>query len=232
MNGNVRRMGRVMTWGMAIACASQIGCTTAPPQDRGLKITEVHETRIELYVDEPAGKKLHIGGNMRVWTKTNDGNNVQTHAVNLSVSDATLDAGTFFVIWEDRNYQGPPVKEDFQGGIGGAVPGIKVARNTLGELDDFPSEVGLTGIRSRVSRMIVLLPEFTEDRVSDVVRFGLPQGDRPVSQGGGAFQANGTLDNPTGSTSIQRIWSGGKPTDNDQESDWKRALPSWGAPTN
>ena len=48
---------------------------------------------------------------------------------------------------------------------------------------------------------------------------------------GGVFQEDGTLDNPSGSNSLQRRFSSGAPVDGDVEADWIRGGTSWGVPT-
>lgn len=115
------------------------------------------------------------------------------------------------------------------GGQQGTVPGIKVATGFMGDIRSSQGEVRLAGSRNRVSGLLAIFPLFTKDVVDDVVRFGLPQVDRPET--GGDFIADGSLGNPTGSAHLQRRWNGAAPLDTDHETDWLGFGQSWGAPT-
>ncbi len=45
------------------------------------------------------------------------------------------------------------------------------------------------------------------------------------------FTENASLQNPTGSTSLQLRWNGATPLSARDESNWVQALTSWGVPT-
>ena len=120
--------------------------------------------------------------------------------------------------------------EAFPNGEHGPVPGIKVAGGFLSGLGDHPAEVRLLGSRDRIERLIVIFPEKVTDRIDDVVRFGTPVAQRPVS--GGTFLDDGMLPNPSSSSTLQRRFMNGAPVEYDQEGDWIRSsTSSWGVAT-
>jgi hypothetical protein len=201
------------------------GC--AGTQTRGLKISEVGRRSVELYLDEPTTNAMNVGGSYKLSFRTGQGT---THAVLLEALNAPVTGGQFLMVWAQSGYQGPPVAEAFPSGQQGAVPGIKVPAGFFDDIDSQPCEVRLSGERNRVSGLLAIFPLFTKDVLDDVVRFGSPVGDRPES--GGTFVSNGSLTNPSGSTSHQRLWSSGAPLDTNGEADWLSAvLTSWGVPT-
>jgi hypothetical protein len=176
--------------------------------------------------DEPSGS-LTLGGSYALAIRTSTGTQ---HTVSLGAFDQPIPAGGYFMVWSEAGYSGPIVVEAYPSGQQGVVPGLKVPSNTFTDINTAPSEVRLLGSRNRVSQLIVIIPLFTQDVIDDVVRFGQPEADRPSS--GGAFNSDGTLSNPSGSSSLARRFSGTTPIDNDLESDWlDAAATSWGVPT-
>lgn len=209
----------------ALAAGSLI-CACQGTQARHLRITEVGRRAVELYLDEPSGS-LTLGGSYALAIRTSTGTQ---NSVSLGTFTQPIPAGSYFMVWSEAGYSGPIVVEPYPGGQQGAVPGIKVPSNTFTDINTAPSEVRLVGSRNRVSQLLAIIPLFTEDQLDDVVRFGQPQADRPST--GGTYNSNGTLSNPSGSTSLARRFSGTTPVDNDSESDWlDAAATSWGVPT-
>lgn len=205
-------------------------CVSGPTLDRRLLLTEVSTNEVELHLDEDSTRQLNLGDGLKLVVRTDDGaGNVDTTTLGLGAGEQSIPGGGFFIVWEDGSYQGPPVAEPFSRGQQGFVPGIKVRAGLLTGLGSRPTEVRLTGSRNRITRLIVLFPETTTDRIDDVVRFGAPLAERPMS--GGVFQDDGSLDNPSGSNSVQRAFSSGDPVDTNSESDWARGGSSWGVPT-
>lgn len=202
------------------------GCTTA---QRSLKLSEVGKRQVEIYLDEPSSEQLRLGDGMRLQVRTDTNGTIETNEIGLGALSQPVQGSGFVIVWEDGSYSGPPVAEDFPSGQQGAVPGIKVADDFFGDIGSRPSEIRLVGERNRVSGLLVIFPMFTTDTVDDVVRFGQPPSDRPNT--GGTFVSSGTLDNFSGSASLQRQWGGGGPVDNDAEADWLKQLTSWGVPT-
>lgn len=188
------------------------GC--AGTQARRLMITEVGRRSIELTFDEPAGTTLTLGGGYVLSLSTGTG---AARSVGLGSFGQSIPAGGFFMIWAPTGYGGPVVAEAYPSGQTGPVPGIKVPASFFDDINNSPGEVRLSGTRNRASGLIVIIPVFTEDSIDDVVRFGLPVADRPAS--GGTFRSNGTIGNPSGSTSLARRWGPSGPQDTDDESD-------------
>ncbi len=196
-------------------------------QTRKLLLTEVGKNRVELYLDEPTNRSITLGSGYRLAVSTSTGT---ASTVDLGAFGGSMQGGSFFIIWEEAGYTGTPVAAAFSGGQLGSVPGIKVAAGFMNGFDAAPSEARLVGRRNVFSRLIIVIPFFRTDVIDDVVRFGTPDTDRPVS--GGTFQSNGSLGNPSGSTHLQRAWTGaGAPQDTDDEADWVLYGQSWGAPT-
>jgi hypothetical protein len=215
---------------LLILSALSAACISGGTLNRRLLVTEVGRDEVELYLDEDPSQRLILKDAFHLSVRTDDGaGNLTNTAVGLGAGDQEIQGGTFFIIWEESGYQGPPVAAPFSGGQQGLVPGIKVASTFLNGIKDFPSEVRLHGSRNRVTRVVVIFPETTTDRVDDVVRFGAPVPNRPAS--GGTFTATGALANPSGSTTLQRHFSGGAPVDTDHEDDWVLSPSSWGVPT-
>ena len=207
------------------ACLLLAGCDGT--QTRNLLLTEVGKNRVELYLDEPTNRSITLGSGYRLAVSTATGT---ANTVDLGTFGRAMPGGSFFMVWEEAGYAGPPVAEDFSGGQQGAVPGIKVEDGFMSGFDVAPSEARLLGRRNVFSRLIVIIPFFRTDVIDDIVRFGAPEADRPAS--GGTFQSNGSLGNPSGSVHLQRSWAGsGAPQDNDDEADWILFGQSWGAPT-
>ncbi len=207
-----------------ILCLLSTGCQGT--RTRNLKITEVGRRVVEMVNDEPSGS-ITMGGGYRLLFQTSTGT---TSAVDLGLHTAPIPAGGYFAVWSQSGYSGPIVAEAFAGGQQGAVPGIKVPSSFFSDSDVAACEVRLTGSRSVVSQLILVIPLFSTHRIDDVVRFGQPPGDRPVT--GGSWTDAGTLNNPSGSTSLARFFNAGRPTDTDHESDWRDQGPtSWGVPT-
>jgi hypothetical protein len=195
-------------------------------QGRNLVITEVGKKQVELFLNEPSGESLTLGGSYRLSVSTATGG---SQSVNLGAFGGPLAGGTFLMVWEEGGYTGPPMAAPFSGGQQGPVPGIKVAADFFGDIDSVPSEIRLTGTRNRASNVIAIFPVFTTDQLDDVVRFGTPVANRPAT--GGSFAPDETLPNPTGSLSLQRRWGAGGPTDSNAEGDWTQSPTSWGVPT-
>lgn len=201
------------------------GC--AGTQARGLLVTEVGRRAIELTFDEPTGTTLTLGGGYTLSLRTGTD---PVRSVGLGNFGQSIPAGGFFMVWAPTGYSGPVVAESFPSGQQGPVPGIKVPSSFFDGINNSPGEVRLSGTRNRASGLIVIIPVFTEDSIDDVVRFGLPVSDRPTS--GGRFRSDGTIGNPSGSTSLARRWGASGPLDSDEESDWLDAsLTSWGVRT-
>jgi hypothetical protein len=196
-------------------------------QARKLLLTEVGKNRVELYLDEPTNRSITLGSGYRLSVSTSTGT---ANTVDLGTFGRAMPGGSFFIVWEEAGYTGAPVAADFSGGQSGAVPGIKVAAGFMNGFDTAPSEARLQGRRNVFSRLIVIIPFFRTDVIDDVVRFGTPEADRPVS--GGTFNSNGSLGNPSGSVHLQRSWAAASaPQDSDDESDWILFGQSWGART-
>jgi hypothetical protein len=186
---------------------------------RDLRITEVGNDMIELYLDEPGGNRLSLDDAVLSFT-TSGG---KTNSLDLGAFGQAMTGGTFLIVWEDSSYRGAPVAQDFSGGQLGAVPGIKVARNFFDDMDSAAaSEVILRGRHSRGT---------ITDLTDDCVRFGDPM---QRVRTGGTFHENDTITNPPGgSASIQRRFdqNTGAPIDTDSEADWVQQFTSWGVAT-
>jgi hypothetical protein len=212
------------------SAALSTACANAGTLQRRLLITEVGRNQVELYLDEPASDVLVLGNGFELEVRTDDGAGNATHrSTGLGAGDQRIPGGGFFVVWEDTGYQGPPVAEPFSGGQTGYVPGIKVEHGLLNGIKDFPSEVRVHGSRNRINGVVIVLPRQVTDEADDVVRFGTPAANRPTS--GGAFTSTDTLGNPSGSNTLQRLFTNGAPRDTNDESDWTRSASSWGVPT-
>ncbi len=182
-----------------------------------LEITEVDQSNIEIFLDHASDEALSLRGMTVSWQSKGG----QPRSIDLGLVPDALPGGEFLVIWEYGPYMGPPVAERYSGGAAGRVPGIKVAAGYLAGLETSPSVVSLSG--SRTDGLIVV------HRVRDEVKFGLPVADRP--QGLDAFTSDGTLTNPGGSISVQRLWRTGHPVDTGAESDWLERIANLGVPT-
>lgn len=223
MDASLRRMARSTLGSVALAL---LICGCQGTQARHLRITEVGRRAVELHLDEPTGS-LTLGGSYTLSIRTSTGTD---SSIALGTFTQPIPAGGYFMVWSEAGYSGPIVVEPYPGGQQGAVPGIKVPSNTFTDLNNAPTEVRLSGTRNRVSQLVVIIPLFTQDVIDDVVRFGQPDTDRPAS--GGTFTSNGSLSNPSGSTSLARRFAAATPVDTDAESDWIDAGPtSWGVQT-
>jgi hypothetical protein len=211
-----------------LVLAMVTGCTGT--KNRHLLVTEVGTTALELYLDEPSTNSMTLGSGYVLTLKSAMG---ASNSIDLGTFGGNMAGGSFLIVWEDGNYQGPPVAEQFSGGQTGAVPGIKIAHGLLTDLRTLPSEVRLSGTHNHVSGLLAIFPLFGSDVIDDVVRFGDPATDRPDT--GGTFVAspgNPILVQPTGSVHLQRRWNGTVgPIDTDHETDWQQLGQSWGVPT-
>ena len=213
---------------MCICLASTMllaGCDGT--QTRKLLLSEVGKNRVELHLDEPTTRSITLGPGYRLSVRTSTGT---ANTLDLGTFGGSMRGGSYFIVWEEGGYAGPPVAASFSGGQQGSVPGIKVADGFMSGFDAAPSEARLLGQRNVVSRLIVVIPFFRTDAIDDVVRFGTPEADRP--QSGGTFSASGSLGNPSGSVHLQRAWTAaGAPQDTDDEADWNLYGQSWGVRT-
>lgn len=119
---------------------------------RGLTLTEVGKRQVELMLAETAGRRITLGNGYKLTVRTSTG---YVNRVELGVFDDSLGSGEFVMVWEQNGYTGSPVAEPFPSGQQGTVPGIKVADNFFGEIDDYPSEIRLSGQQNRVSNPIL-----------------------------------------------------------------------------
>lgn len=208
-------------WAFA-AFAVLIGPLSGCSVHRDLRLTEVGKRAVELYLDEPADNRLTLVDH-RLIVHTSDGGSAE---IDLGALGRSLAGGEFLIVWEESGYNGTPVAEDYQGGVSGAVPGIKVANNFFLDMGDAAAaEVRLAGRHER---------GWITDRVDDCIRFGDPA-QRPRTGGSLDENASPPLNPPGGSATLKRWWgaSTGAPVDNDQETDWTLNFGhTWGAPTN
>jgi hypothetical protein len=219
---------RVSRIGVGVFVLLVVVCSSAcrGTQARNLKITEVGKRAIEMQLAEPAGG-MKLGGSFTLSVRTSTGT---ASSLPLGTFTASIPAGGYFMVWSEAGYGGPITVQPFSGGQQGAVPGIKVPSSFFADMDSAPSEVRILGSRNRVSGMLAIFPLVTKDTIDDVVRFGQPPGDRPVT--GGTFTSDGSLTNPSGSTSLAREWWASRPLDTDREADWRdEGTTSWGVPT-
>jgi hypothetical protein len=187
--------------------------------NRKLKITEVQPNQIEIFLDEPASNRLDLTNMKFKWISQDPTAQPASAEVDLGLV-GTLDGGKFLMIFEDRNYTGAPVAQNFPG----PTAGIKVKNGFFPGYGHNPSvSMGVDGKHYRT--YIIFVPVY-QDEVNDVVRFG----PRPRPALFGTFYEDGSLDGvkPVGSQSVSRTFSGSTPVDTDSESDWssKQATPA------
>jgi hypothetical protein len=202
----------------AIPAVAVILCVVGCGVNRKLKLTEVQPNAIEVYLDEPSSHRLDLTNLKLTWAAKDAATPPTRGEINLGVG-GTLDGGRFLIIWEDTNYIGAPVRQNFQP----SVAGIKVPSGS------FPPYGNTPGVSVRVAGKHYRSLFLVRDQVSDVVRFGpMPRPDRF-----GAFTEDGSLaaEKPSGNRSISRDFSAGAPVDTDSESDWSVRFASPGAPT-
>jgi hypothetical protein len=212
---------------LALAAAGALtltGCSN----DRNLKITEVGLTAVELHLDEPAGNSLALVDQ-------------QLRYVNSAGYQSQIDLfGTIYgdgwlIIWEQPNYQGPPVSASYTNYFGRQIPGIQVKEGFFDSANADGFAYRLTGSHFRY-----IFPFFyAYDNTEDVVKFG--PGTRPAT--GGAYTETGYLGamkprtqgaGATPSKTISRLWSRATPPkmiDTDNEADWERKDDNFGAQT-
>lgn len=205
------RFGQLLLCVM-IGASMLIGCAV----HRDLKISEVGLKAVEFYLDEPRDHRLALADHRLKYRNSNG----QEDEVELGLY-GILPGGGWLVVWEEQNYTGLPVKEDFLNFWNRSVPGIKVREGFFGTPGTGVSYAyRVSGEHRRGS---------ITDKIDDVVKFG-PQ---PRPSIGGDFAEDGSLASriPTQSRTISRNWSGTDPIDNNQENDWERKTQSFGAPT-
>ena len=189
------------------------GCTV----HRKLRITEVGDRGVELYLEGPQSDRLNMAGHRLTYTTSTGATNT------LELSHfGTMNGGTYLVVWEDLNDPTGPERKNFSGGLTGAVPGIRVPAGFFGTMGDDPAaELRVYGKRKRGT---------VTDKTDDCVRWGDKMA-RPET--GGTFYNGSNLPNPPGgSANHQRRWdaAAGRPVDNDEEDDWYQSLGNtWGA---
>jgi hypothetical protein len=198
---------------LAVVALASPGCV----RHWNLKLTEVGKRRVEMFMAEDPAKSLALDGAVLSWT----GHGGHGDRVDLGALGRRLAGGEFLIVWEESGYPGPPVAQDFVGGLQ-TVPGIKVREGFFAMVDAVPGEILVAGDRLQVAVL-------TTHKVNDVVRFGIPVADRPAT--GGTFRSDGSLPNPTGSASPQRRWGASGPQDQDEETDWIWGVSSWGVRT-
>ena len=185
-------------------------------KSRSLKITEIGANRVELFLDEPSDHSLNLHSIDFVWASQESapaGSPTPTPVratVSLGLA-GSIQGQQYLVIFEDSNYTGPPVAQEFFRG----KPGIKV-RDSF-----FPGYGNDPGISMQVNgthsgTAVLFVP--TTETVNDVVRFG----PRPRPELAGTFVEGGSLDRvkPQGGRSVSRRFSSGSPVDTDNETDW------------
>jgi hypothetical protein len=190
--------------------------------DRKLKITEV-APRVELFLDEPFNNQLPMTSMALEWVWQEPGAQPASGALNFgSAGVGPLQGGKFLVIFEDANYMGDPVAQDFRS----TVPGIKVRDGFFPGYGNTRS-VSMRIVGERSGTHILFVPR--REKVNDVVRFG-PSPRPPLV---GAFNENGSLNGvwPSGGRSVSRRFAGSAPVDDDSESNWSLTPESIGVPT-
>lgn len=210
-------MSIVLRGGAVVIVASlAAGCGGA---NRNLKITEVHEKHVELYLDEPADQRLTLQNVKLRWLTKSPSSMPSGGALDLGRA-GSLRGGRYFVVWEDDAYDGDPIAQQFAA----SVPGIKVPGGFFPAYGD--AAIVSIGVDGAPPRPLLL----GRDRVSDVVRFGPIPRPEPF----GTFHPDASLAarKPAGNRSISRAFApDGAPVDTDSESDWVVRFASPGAPT-
>ena len=126
-------MKLILSLCLVIVSLLLLGCT----KNRNLKITEVAEDRVEIFLDEAGNQQLALGGIKLKWV-TNDGNGPAVAGeVDLNRLPEALRGQQFLVIFEDPNHMGPPVAH----AVPGPRPGIKVA---AGIFPDYGSTISVS----------------------------------------------------------------------------------------
>lgn len=193
-----------------------VGCQ----RTRNLKVTEIGTNRVELFLDESSNNTLNLTSISFTWMSQDPG------APSPARGDVRLDAAgsltgqQYLVIFEDPNYHGPPIAQNFRSN----VPGIMVSDNFFPNYGSDPG-VSMHVNGSPSGTAVLFIP--TTESINDVVRFG-NSAIRPALSG--VFHENGALNGikPQGGQSISRRFSSGTPVDNDSESDWSLQTESIG----
>jgi len=214
---------------LSLAVLALCACT----QNRKLWISEVGAQRLELYLDEPNGNALALGGQTLDWVAVDPMgvNAPQSGSIDLSGS---IPGGGFVVLFEDPSGPAvgstPATVNDF---LNRPVPGLAVAPSALGPTD--PALGYAFRVHGHEFRYV--FPFFyTYDDTDDTVRFGPP--GRPNI--GGTFTEDGSLQ-PVNRTPTVRQTKGRTirrkttspngvdiPVDRDREADWQTDDESWG----
>jgi hypothetical protein len=209
------------------------GCSR---QHRSLLVTEIGTTEFELYLNEEPSRRLTLGNGLVLSLTSATGAPpapTVTSSIDLGAFGADMVGGSFLVIWQDGNYQGPPVAAEYIGGQAGRVPGIKVGQNTLNAVRMNPGEVRLSGSQNRFDGLLAIIPLWATDTIDDVVRYGRPKTDRPATGGAFTDASMEILGNPLGAIHLQRKWDPATAMviDTDHEDDWEFVGQSIGAAT-
>jgi hypothetical protein len=204
---------------LVVVSSLLLGCDV----DRKLKITEVAPNRVELFLDEPFNNQLPLTSMALEWVWQEPGAQPASGALNFGSAGAGMLQGQqFLVIFEDANYMGDPIAQNFRP----TVPGIKVRDGFFPGYGNTRS-VSMRMVGERSGTHILFVPR--REKVNDVVRFG-PSPRPPLA---GAFNENGSLNGvwPNGGQSVSRRFASGAPVDDDSESNWSLTPESIGVPT-
>ena len=196
-----------------VVVTSFLGCTPHPK----LKITEVAPGAVEIYLDDPNTLDLS-----RVTLTSATGASF-SNTLNLI---GTMAARSYLVVYEEAGYTGQPVAATYTAPLTSVqCPGIKLSEDSFGwNLGNTNFAFRLSGSSGRGPSGIAGLFYRHWDS-DDVVRIGT----RPRPQIGGNFTEDTStpvpLPFPPGT--VSRNWGPNGPIDNDLESNWHAALPSW-----
>jgi hypothetical protein len=200
-----------------IALAGSAGCTAHPR----LKLTEVAGGTVELYLDRQDQFNLSRLS-LKVETATGYSN-----SFNLL---GTMPGRSYLVIFEEVGYTGQPASATYVDPFSSIqCSGIKVAENFFGwNLGGTSFAFRLSGDSGRGPGGIPGL-FFSRWEVDDVVTFGT----RPRPAVGGNFTEDTTapISLPVPPGTVSRTWGPNGPIDNDLESDWRNAFPTFCAQT-
>jgi hypothetical protein len=186
---------------------TMVGCQ----RTRNLKVTEIGTNRVELFLDESSNNTLNLTSISFTWTSQEPG------AASPVRGDVSLDpvgalnGQQYLVIFEDANYHGPPMAENFRPN----TPGIKVRDGFFPGYGNDPG-VAMNVNGSHTGTAVLFVP--TTESINDLVRFG--PSPRPTLPG--TFSEDGSLNSvkPQGGQSISRRFSGGTPVETDSAHDW------------
>lgn len=186
-----------------------LGCT----KNRNLKVTEVLEDRVEIFLDEASNQQLALYGIKLKWVTKDGPAAAVAGELDLSVWSDALLGQQFLVIFEDPTYMGPPVAQP----VLRTRPGIKVS---AGFFPDYRSTISVSMSVAGTNNQGLSFLTLYRHVANDLVRFG-PSPRPPLA---GTFLEDGTLNDdwPQGdqSKSVSRAFSGTTPLDTDSESDW------------